>query len=139
MTELTKPTGQDCPRVAKHLGLKRRPKKPSECIIKSYPGWKSVFAFTLMLSSVLVAQSCPTLCDPSDYSPPGSSLYGILQARILEWVAISFSSSFQADDQKQVNLKERYAVRETAQISALASPFSWQQCAKTNCISKCCA
>ena len=38
-----------------------------------------------------VAQSCPTLCDPVDYSPPGSSLHGILQARILECVAISFS------------------------------------------------
>ena len=37
-----------------------------------------------------VAQSCPTLCDPMDCSPPGSSVHGILQARILEWVAISF-------------------------------------------------
>ena len=40
---------------------------------------------------VLVAQSCPTLCDPMDCSPPGSSVHGILQARILEWVAIPFS------------------------------------------------
>jgi len=40
---------------------------------------------------VLVAQSCPTLCDPVDCSPPGSSVHGILQARILEWAAISFS------------------------------------------------
>ena len=39
----------------------------------------------------LVAQSCPTLCDPLDYSPPGSSVRGILQARILQWVAISSS------------------------------------------------
>ena len=38
-----------------------------------------------------VAQLCPTLCDPMDCSPPGSSIHGILQARILEWVAISFS------------------------------------------------
>ena len=38
-----------------------------------------------------VAQSCPTLCDPMDCSLPGSSLHGILQARVLEWVAISFS------------------------------------------------
>ena len=38
-----------------------------------------------------VAQSCPTLCDPMDYSLPGSSVHGIFQARILEWVAISFS------------------------------------------------
>ena len=39
----------------------------------------------------LVAKSCPTLCNPMDYSPPGSSVHGIFQARILEWVAISFS------------------------------------------------
>ena len=39
----------------------------------------------------LVAQSCPTLCGPMDCSPPGSSVHGILQARRLEWVAISFS------------------------------------------------
>ena len=37
--------------------------------------------------------SCPTLCDPIDSSPPGSSIPGILQARILEWVAISFSNA----------------------------------------------
>ena len=36
-------------------------------------------------------QSCPTLCEPMDSSPPGSPVHGILQARILEWVAISFS------------------------------------------------
>ena len=36
-------------------------------------------------------QSCPTLCNPIDGSPPGSPIPGILQARILEWVAISFS------------------------------------------------
>ena len=40
---------------------------------------------------VLVAQSCPTLCDPMDCSLPGSSVHGILQARIREWVAISSS------------------------------------------------
>ena len=39
----------------------------------------------------LVTKSCPTLHDPMDCSPPGSSVHGILQARILEWVAISFS------------------------------------------------
>ena len=36
-------------------------------------------------------QSCPTLCDPKDGSPPGSAIPGILQARVLEWVAIAFS------------------------------------------------
>ena len=40
---------------------------------------------------VLVAQSCPTLCNPMDYSSPGSSVHGLLQARILEWGAIPFS------------------------------------------------
>ena len=40
---------------------------------------------------VLDAQLCPTLCDPMDYSPPDSSVHGILQARILGWVVISFS------------------------------------------------
>jgi len=38
-------------------------------------------------------QSCPTLCDPIDSSSPGSPVPGILQARILEWVAISFSNA----------------------------------------------
>ena len=38
-------------------------------------------------------QSCPTLCDPRDGSPPGSPVPGILQARTLEWVAISFSNA----------------------------------------------
>ena len=36
-------------------------------------------------------QSCPTLCDPRDGSPPGSSVHGIFQARVLEWGAIAFS------------------------------------------------
>ena len=38
-------------------------------------------------------QSCPTLCNPTDGSPPGSPIPGILQARTLEWVAISFSEA----------------------------------------------
>ena len=50
-----------------------------------------------------VAQSCPTLCNPMDCKLPGSSVHGILQARILEWVAISFSKGpFQPRDQTQV-------------------------------------
>ena len=51
-----------------------------------------------------VAQSCLTLCDPVDCSPPGSSIHGILQARILEWVAISFSrGSSRPRDRTQVS------------------------------------
>ena len=40
-----------------------------------------------------VTQSCPTLCDPMDCSPPGSSVHGSFQARVLEWVAIAFSGN----------------------------------------------
>ena len=48
-------------------------------------------------------QPCPTLCDHMDHSPPGSSVHGILQTRILEWVAISSSrGSSQPRDQTQV-------------------------------------
>ena len=42
-------------------------------------------------NNLLVAQSCPTLCDPMDCSPPGSSVHGLLQEKILEWVAIPLS------------------------------------------------
>ena len=45
----------------------------------------------LMQSESEVSQSCPTLCDPMDCSPPGSSVHGIFQARVLEWAGISFS------------------------------------------------
>ena len=62
----------------------------------------------LKLGTVLeeseVTQSCPTLCEPMDCSLPGSSIHGIFQARILEWVAISFSKgSSQPRDQTQVS------------------------------------
>ena len=51
-----------------------------------------------------VTQSCPTLCDRMDYTLPGSSVHGFLQARILEWVAISYSrGSFQPRDWTQVS------------------------------------
>ena len=58
----------------------------------------------VMEVKVLVAQSCPTLFDPVDCSPPGSSVPGIVQARILEWVATSSSrGSSQPRDQTHVS------------------------------------
>ena len=54
--------------------------------IKAWAKWYCV--------CVLVSHSCSTLCDPMNCSPPGSSVHGILQARILEWVAIPFSKGF---------------------------------------------
>ena len=49
------------------------------------------YNFVLISTYVLVAQSCPTLCNLMDYSPQDSSVHGIFQARMLEWVAILFS------------------------------------------------
>ena len=52
--------------------------------------WDSHIGFLIEMC-VLVAQLCLTLCDPTNCSPPGFSVHGILQARILKWVAIPFS------------------------------------------------
>ena len=56
--------------------------------------WWSVFLFFFPHAAAKSLQSYPTLCDPIDGSPPNSPVPGILQARTLEWVAISFSSSW---------------------------------------------
>ena len=57
-----------------------------------YKTYRMISPVSLQFSSV--AQSCPTLCDPMNCSTPGSSLHGILQARVLVWGAIAFSGSF---------------------------------------------
>ena len=58
------------------------------CLCPLYSKVKQLYVY---ITLALVALSCPALCDPMDCRPPGSSVHGILQARILEWVAISFS------------------------------------------------
>ena len=62
-----------------------------------YPGgsWGTSLYFTAAAAAAAakLLQSCLTLCDPIDGSPPGSPIPGILQARTLEWVAISFSNA----------------------------------------------
>ena len=63
------------------------------CMILDAWGWCTETVFQTSPWSE-VAQSCPTLCDPIDWSLPGSSVHGIFQARILEWVAISFSNAW---------------------------------------------
>ena len=61
--------------------------------IRYYSGrFISLFVFSAAAAAKSL-QSCPTLCDPTDGSPPGSPVPGILQARTLEWVAISFSNA----------------------------------------------
>ena len=60
----------------------------------SYKVMNSYDAKTAAAAAAKSLQSCPTLCDPIDASPPGSPVPGILQARTLEWVAISFSNAW---------------------------------------------
>ena len=92
--------------------------------------WKLVFVIQQQLTDtlalkVLVSQSCLTLGNPVDCSPPGSSAHGILQARILEWAAIFFSRiSSQPRDQTQVSciagrLFTIWATREALTLKAL--------------------
>ena len=57
----------------------------------------------------VLTQSCPTLCDPMDCSPPGSSVHGILQARTLEWVAVPFIFLIQASNPRPLCLLHRQA------------------------------
>jgi len=52
-----------------------------------------IFSLHLTVAAANSLQSCPTLCDPIDGSPPGPAVPGILQARTLEWVAISSSNA----------------------------------------------
>ena len=84
---------------------------------------KTVTNLRIMKSESEVTQSCPpTLCDPMDCSPPGSSVYGVLQARILEWVAISFSrESSRPRDWTQVShtVDRRFTVWATREVSTL--------------------
>ena len=56
--------------------------------------FSTCFRWKVRLFAAKSPQSCPTLCDPVDGSPPGSVILGILQARTLEWVAISFSNAW---------------------------------------------
>ena len=76
-----------------------------------------------MRMKVLVAQLCPTLCDPMNCSPPGSPVHGILQARVLEWVAIPFSRvSSQLKDQTQANFLPSEPWKDQHKLIPLSSP-----------------
>ena len=63
-------------------------------LMRNAAGFEVHCFYTEAAAAAALRQSCPTLCDPIDGSPPGSSVPGILQARTLEWVAISFSSAW---------------------------------------------
>ena len=74
----------------------------------------------------LVVQSCPTLCDPMYCSLPGSSVYGIFQARVLEWVAISVSrGSSRPRDQTQVShIVVKVKVKPLSRVRLFAAPWT---------------
>ena len=70
--------------------------------------------FLCSAAAAALLQSCPTLCDPIDGSPPGSPVPGIVQARTLEWVAISFSSAW----------KWKVKVKSLSPVRLLATPWT---------------
>ena len=73
--------------------------------------WLQMF---LHAAAAKLFQSCPTLCDPIDGSPPGSAIPGILQARTLEWVAISSSNAW----------KWKVKVKSLSRVRLLATPWT---------------
>ena len=79
-----------------------------------------------MCMCALLLQSCLTLCDPMDCSPPGSSVHGILQASILEWVAMPFSrGSSLPRDQTSVSCIGRWILYHCTTWEALSSQSPW--------------
>ena len=80
------------------------------CIAKRF---SYSYTYAAAAAAAKSLQSCPTLCDPRDGSPPGSSVPGILQARTLEWVAISFSNAW----------KWKVKVRSLSCARLLATPW----------------
>ena len=104
-------------------------------------GYIGIDRYTLLCVNQIAAaaakslQSCPTLCDLIDGSPPGSSVPGILQARPLEWVAISFSNAWRW----KVKVKSLSCVRlfATPWTAAHQAPLSMGFARQEYCLSKC--
>ena len=89
---------------------------------------KYSISFTSKKVKVLVAQSCLILCDPMDCSSPGFSVHGILQARILEWVAIPFSrGSSQPRDQTWSSSSQADSLTLSHQGRLLETPWLFSQ------------
>ena len=76
--------------------------------------WTCVIPCLGLYASAKSPQLCPTLCDPRDGSPPGSPIPGILQARTLEWVVISFSNAW----------KWKVKVKSLSHVRLLATPWT---------------
>ena len=80
------------------------------CVTFVTSHWKNLRSSSTATATAKSLQSCPTLCDPIDGSPPGFPVPGILQARTLEWVAISFSNAWKW----KVKVKSLSCVRPSA-------------------------
>ena len=83
--------------------------------------------YNSLCMSAKLLQSCPTLCNPMDYSPPGSSVLGILQARILEWVALI---PWSPGDLPDLGIEPSSPVSPGLQVSSLplshwGNPYQW--------------
>ena len=86
------------------------------------------FTCPVLLAAAKLLQSWPTLCDPIDGNPPGSPIPGILQARTLEWVSISFSSAWKWKVKvKSLSRDWPSATPWTAAFQALSMEFSRQE------------
>ena len=79
-----------------------------------FHGQRSLLGYSPAAAAAKSLQSCPTLCDPIDGSPPGSAIPGILQARTPEWVAISFSNAW----------KWKVKVKSLSRVWLLATPWT---------------
>ena len=87
---------------------------PSREVLEGRNPAGCVCVLTHAAAAAKLLQSCPTLCDPIDGSPPGSPVPGILQARTLEWVAISFSKAW----------KWKVKVKSLSHVRLLATPWT---------------
>ena len=98
-------------KVIKASAKKKGCKKPYK---KFTSHSNTVFVITVAAAAAKLLQSCPTLCNPKDGSPPGSPIPGILQARTLEWVAMSFSNVW----------KWKAKVKSLSRVRLLATPWT---------------
>ena len=89
---------------------------------KPFSFYYLIFTLNVIAAAAKLLQSCPTLCDPIDGSPPGSPIPWILQARILEWVAISFSKAWKW--KVKVKLLSRVQLLATPWTAAYQAPLS---------------
>ena len=107
-----------CGRAYPHLSLLVQTSPPAVLLLASMlvpllPGLGSLPHIGAAAAAKLL-QSCPTLCNPIDNSPPGSPVPGILQARTLEWVAISFSNAW----------KWKVKVKSLSRVWLFATPWT---------------